>query len=111
MPQPSHVALCQLVLTNPSLTHIQLEVCGDRRGHGRFSGVGLFAKPYGLWPARLLCPWDSLVKSTGVGCHFLLQGIFQTQGSNPGLLCLQDCRRILYPLSYLEQIKMEKKMT
>ena len=37
---------------------------------------------------RLLCPWDSLGKSTGVGCHFLLQGIFPTQGLNPGLLCL-----------------------
>ena len=32
-------------------------------------------------------------KNTGVGCHFLLQGIFLTQGSNPGLL---HCRQILY---------------
>ena len=32
------------------------------------------------------CPWDSPGKNTGVGCHFLLQGIFQTQGSNPYLL-------------------------
>ena len=31
---------------------------------------------------RLLCPWDSPCKSTGVGCHFLLQGIFPTQGLN-----------------------------
>ena len=37
---------------------------------------------------RLLCPWDSPGKNTGVGCHFLLQGIFLTQGSNPHLLCL-----------------------
>ena len=29
-----------------------------------------------LWPARLLCPWDTPGKNTGVGCHFLLQGIF-----------------------------------
>ena len=36
--------------------------------------------------ARLLCPWNSLGKSTGMGCHFLLQGIFPTQGSNLGLL-------------------------
>ena len=36
-------------------------------------------------PARLLCPWDSPGKNTGVGCHVLLQGIFPTQGSNPGL--------------------------
>ena len=35
---------------------------------------------------RLLCPWDSPGKNTGVGCHALLQGIFLTQGSNPCLL-------------------------
>ena len=29
--------------------------------------------PHGLWPTRLLRPWDSPDKSTGVGCHFLLQ--------------------------------------
>ena len=34
------------------------------------------------------CPWDSLGKNTGVGCHMLLQGIFPTQGSNPHLLSL-----------------------
>ena len=35
-------------------------------------------KPHGLWPLpRLLCPWDSPGKNSGVGCHFLLQGIFQ----------------------------------
>ena len=39
-------------------------------------------------------------KETGVGCHFLLQGIFPTQGSNLYLLCLLHCRRILYPLSH-----------
>ena len=43
----------------------------------------------GLWPTRLLCPWDSPSKNTGVGCHTFLQGIFPTQGSNPGLLALQ----------------------
>ena len=37
-------------------------------------------------PARLLCPWDSPGKSTGVGCHCLLQGNFPNQGSNPCLL-------------------------
>ena len=39
----------------------------------------------GLQPARLLCPWDSPGKNTGVDCHALLQGIFPTQGLNPGL--------------------------
>ena len=52
-------------------------------------------RPNGLYPARLLCPWDSPGKNTGVGCHALLQGIFLTQGSNPGLL---HCRQILYTI-------------
>ena len=36
---------------------------------------------YGLWPTRLLCLWDFWGKHTRVDCHFLLQGIFPTQGS------------------------------
>ena len=54
-------------------------------------------RPHGLWPSRLLCPWDSPGKNIGVGCHFLLQGIFLMQGSNLHLL---HCRWILYPLSH-----------
>ena len=41
--------------------------------------------------------WDSPGRNTGVGCHAFLQGIFPTQGSNPGLL---HCRQILYCLSH-----------
>ena len=37
---------------------------------------------FGLWPIRLLCLWNFLGKSTGVGCHFLLQGVFPTDGLN-----------------------------
>ena len=40
----------------------------------------------GLHPARLLCPWDSPGKNTGVGCGALLQRIFPIQGSNQHLL-------------------------
>ena len=47
-----------------------------------------FVQHYGLLPSRLLCPWDSPGRNTGVGCHFLLQGIFPTQGLNRHLLCL-----------------------
>ena len=43
-----------------------------------------------------LCPWDSPGKNTGVSSHFLLQGIFLTQGLNLGLLY---CRQILDCLS------------
>ena len=41
-------------------------------------------------------------KNTGVGCHFLLQENFPTQGSNLCLLCLLHCRRILYPCTTRE---------
>ena len=47
--------------------------------------------PHRLQPTRLLHPWDFPGKSTGVGCHFLLQGIFPTQGWNPGL---PHCRQM-----------------
>ena len=50
-------------------------------------------------PPRLLCPWDFPGKDTGVICHFFLQGIFPTQGSNPGLL---HCRQILHRLNSQE---------
>ena len=56
-------------------------------------------RPHGLHPARLLCPWDSLGKNTGVGCHFILQGIFLTQGLN---LCFLHCQADSLPLSHQE---------
>ena len=53
-------------------------------------------RPHGLQPPRLLCPWNSPGKNTGVGCHFLLQvgchfllqGLLPSQGSNQYLLYL-----------------------
>ena len=55
--------------------------------------------PNGLWPARLLCPWDFPGENTGVDCYSLLRRIFLTQGLNPSLL---HCRQILYRLNYRE---------
>ena len=46
------------------------------------------------------CPWDSPGKNTEVGCHFLLQGIFSTQGSNLCLLHLSIGPQILYLWCY-----------
>ena len=43
-------------------------------------------QPHRLKPARIFCPWDFPDKNTGVGCHFLLQGLFLIQGLNPHLL-------------------------
>ena len=68
-----------------------------KEGKNQFSVVSSSLSPYGLQPARLLCPWNSPGKNTGVGCHFLPQGIFQTQGLNAGLL---HCRQFLYHLSH-----------
>ena len=48
-------------------------------------------------PPDLLFPWNFPCKSTGVGCHFLLQGIFPIQGSNPHLLHLQADSLLLAP--------------
>ena len=42
------------------------------------SAVSNSVQPYGLQPARLLCPWDSPGKNTGVGCRALLRGITHT---------------------------------
>ena len=61
-----------------------------------FNHVRLFLAHWTV-AARLLCPWDSPGKNTGVGCHALLQGIFPTRGSNPSL---PHRRRILYHLSH-----------
>ena len=57
--------------------------------------------PHGLQPARVLCPWNFSGKNIGVGFHFLLQGIFLTQGLNLGLLCFWHCRWILYHKRHL----------
>ena len=50
-----------------------------------------------LRPRGLYSPWNSPGQNTGVGSLSLLQGIFPTQGLNPGLL---HCRRILFQLSH-----------
>ena len=50
-----------------------------------------------LWPHGLYSLWNSPGQNTGVGSLFLLQGIFPTQGLNPGL---PHCRRVLYQLSH-----------
>ena len=50
-----------------------------------------------LWPHGLYSPWNSPGQNTGVGSLSLLQGIYPTQGLNPGLPL---CRWILYQLSH-----------
>ena len=50
---------------------------------------------------RLLCPWNSPGKNTGVGCSALLQGTFPTQGSNPHVYVFCFGRRVLYHQHHL----------
>ena len=61
-----------------------------------FNCVWIFVTS-GLQPASFLCPWGSPGKNTGMGCHFLLQGIFPTQGLN---LCLLHWQEDSLPLSH-----------
>ena len=61
---------------------------------------------HGLQPPRLLCPWNSPGKNTGVVCHFLLQGILpQPRGLNSGPL---HCRQSLYHLSHSTYFQWEE---
>ena len=72
---------------------------GYSLGKNKCKCVNCSVMPNSSWlqPTRLLCPWDFPGKDTGVGCYFLLQGIFPIQGLNMGLL---HCRQILYLLNY-----------
>ena len=75
--RPEETMTAGMALTNPV---ISVTVCSVTQ-----SWLTL-CDPCGLCPARLLCPWDFPGHNTGVGCHFLLQGIFPTKGSNLRLL-------------------------
>jgi len=72
-------------------------ICPTERESISRSVVSNSLRPHTLQPARLLCPWNSPGKNSGMGCHFLLQEVFPTLGLNLGLLY---CRRILYLLSH-----------
>ena len=53
-------------------------------------------RPHGLYPARLLCPWDFSGKNTGVGCHFLLQGSSQPRDRTRVSCISSISKQILY---------------
>ena len=65
-------------------------------------------QPNRLQPAGLRSPWDFPGKNTGVGCHFLLQGIFPTQWLNPSLLL---GRWILYHWTIWEALRLPMALT
>ena len=63
--------------------------------------------PHGLWPTSLICTRKFPGKNSGVGCHFLLQGIFPTQGLKLCLLGLLHWQAGSLPLSCLEGPKRQ----
>ena len=70
----------------------------NRRNIMKYESESLSVMADSLRPHGLYSPWSSPGQNTGVGSHSLLQGIFPTQGSNPGL---PHCRQwILYQLSH-----------
>ena len=77
----------------------QRKITAKHKGHLCLVGQSCptLCDPMGCRPPRSSVHGDSPGKNTGVGCQALLQGIFPTQGSNPGL---PHCRRILYQLSH-----------
>ena len=96
---PSHknlISTCCVGAVGPQRTKKKQAVCCVFMCSAAL--VGSDSAPHGLQPSRLLCPWDSPGKNTGVGCCALLQGIFLTQGLN---LYLLRCRQVPYPLSHL----------
>ena len=81
--------LSQLLQITPAIKFLKWSVS--------HSVTSNFLQPHGLQPTRLPYPWSSPGKNTGVGCHFLVQGIFPTQRLNLGL---PHCRQFLYHLSH-----------
>ena len=119
LPRIKQAASGKLLYSTGSSAQCSVMTCGEIKGCGRrFQREGIFVyiqlirfavlqklmcaqslscvqllQPHRLQPARLLCPWDSPGKNSGVDYCFLLQGIFPTQELN---LCLLHCRQILY---------------
>ena len=81
--------LTQFDLKSSFLNHLSKLL---RKGKESHSIVSNSLRPYGLYS-----PWNSPDQNTRVGSCFLVQGIFPTERSNPGLL---HCMRILYQLSH-----------
>jgi len=74
---------------------LSLQIRSDQAPHR--SSESRWVMSDSLWPNGLYSPWNSPGQNTGGGSLFLLQGIFPTQGSNPGV---PHCRWILYQLSH-----------
>ena len=97
--QEFNFSLCSFVFTSASMdTWLSLYYQTCVLSH---SVVSNSFRPLGLQPPSLLCPQNFQARTVEAGCHFLLQGIFLTQGSNPCLLCLQHWQVDSLPLCNL----------
>ena len=74
-----------IFVEHSSTAHIYIHICVSV-GLCVYLVMSKSLQSHGLQPTRLLCLWNLSGKNTGVVCHFLLQRIFLTQGSNPCLL-------------------------
>ena len=80
-------------LENGKRQHSFFKSCLQQKANKQPQGAHMWKS----WPVCDPSPWNSPGQNTGVGSHSLLQGIFQMQGSNPGLL---HCRQLLHQLSH-----------
>ena len=85
------------MLDNPKLTIMQFRSTLKDQIHSLIQSESRSVMSNCLQPHGLYSPWNSLGQNTGVGSHFLLQGILPTQRLNPGL---PHCRQILYQLNH-----------
>ena len=76
-------------------------VCVCAHVHARSVVSDSLLPPWAVTCPRLLCPWNFPDKHTGMGCQFLLQGIFLTQRLNLCLLCLLHWQADSLPLHHL----------
>ena len=86
VPLPSPVHISTIVVSY--VVHNNNSLCLLQISFGAVTQSCPTLRAHGLQPPRVLYPWDSPGKNTGVGFHFFLQRIFPTQGSNPRLLRL-----------------------
>ena len=96
----NYLILCHPLLLPPSIFPIirvflnESVLCIRQPKYWSFS---FSISPSNEYSGSLNSPWNSLGQNAGVGSLSLLQGIFPTQGSNPGL---PHCRQILNQLSH-----------
>ena len=85
----AHFTACGMLVLQPGFKLRPLAVRAHSPNHWRVSMHSGSVMSNSKTP-RFLCPWNLPGKNTAVGCHFLLQGIFPTQGSNLYLLHWQE---------------------